>query len=235
MSSPSYNGDDLEALADMPNYHGWIMEIFAPFIRGQVIEYGAGVGTISERILPNAAHLTLIEPSSNLTAELRERFGDEPRVEIIGESLESHVARIDAETVDTLVLVNVLEHIEDDRGALRHMMKALRPGGHLLIFVPALQFLMSKFDRSVGHFRRYHKPDLMMKVEEAGGAIRLCRYFDLLGVVPWFIFNTVLRSTSFNPTLVGLNDRIAVPLTRGIERLASAPFGKNLILVAGKS
>ena len=133
------------------------------------------------------------------------------------------------------MLVNVLEHIEDDQEALCQLMNALRPGGHLLIFVPALQFLMSKFDRSIGHFRRYHRPDLVSKVEEAGGAIRLCRYFDVLGVLPWFVFNTFLQSTTFNPTLVGINDRYAVPLTRGLESAVGAPFGKNLILVASKS
>lgn len=235
MSTASYEGDDLEALADMPNYYSWIMEIFAPFVSGNVVEYGAGVGTISARLHPAATSLTLVEPSSNLTSQLRDRFAGETRITIAEQNLESHAAQLSDGCVDTLVLVNVLEHIEDDQDALDQLMRALRPGGHLLIFVPALQFLMSKFDRSVGHFRRYHKPDLLAKVEAAGGAIRLCRYFDIAGVLPWFIFNTVLGSLSFNPTLVSINDRYAVPLTRGLERIVSAPFGKNLILVASKS
>ncbi len=235
MTTDSYKGDDLEALADMPNYYSWIMDVFTPFVRGAVVEYGSGVGTVSAHLKPLSANLTLVEPSPNLAAQLRSRFDDDGKVIIIEESLEAHAAQVDAGTVDTFVLVNVLEHIEDDQEALYKLMNALRPGGHLLIFVPALQFLMSKFDRSIGHFRRYHKPDLVSKVQEAGGALRLCRYFDVLGVLPWFIFNTVLRSTTFNPTLVDINDRYAVPLTRGLESAVSAPFGKNIILVASKS
>ena len=113
-------------------------------------------------------------------------------------------------------------------------MAGLRPGGHLLLFVPALQFLMSKLDRSIGHFRRYHKPDLIEKVTQAGGKILSCTYFDLVGVLPWLIFNKILRKTKFDPGLIGINDRYVIPVSRSLESVVVPPFGKNLILVARK-
>lgn len=225
---------ELELLAEMPNYYDWIMETFAPFVRGRVIEYGAGTGTISERLAPLAERLTLVELSSDLAATLRTRFSDQAKVEVISSSLEDHCAGIGDSTVDTVVIVNVLEHIEHDRTALAELLRMLRPGGHLLIFVPALQALMSKLDLMFGHYRRYDRSELADKVMESGGDTVICRYFDLLGTFPWFLLNKMMGATSFNPRFVQIHDRFVVPVSRAAERVVSPPFGKNVILVARK-
>lgn len=235
MTAVSYEGRDLEVFASsMANYYAWIMEAFSPYIHGDVIEYGAGIGTMSELVAPLSETLTLVEPSSNLLAPLRSRFGKESKVTVEGESLESHVANLGGNTVDTVIMVNVLEHIEDDQAALLNLFRVLRPGGHLLIFVPALQFLMSRVDLMHGHFRRYHRPDLKAKITAAGGDILTCRYFDLAGVGPWLLLNKIMGSTSFNPTLVNFHDRAVVPISRALESVFEPPFGKNLLLVACK-
>jgi SAM-dependent methyltransferase len=130
--------------------------------------------------------------------------------------------------------LDVLEHIEDDREALGHLLRALKPGGKLLVFVPALQILMSKLDKIHGHLRRYHRGELIAKVRDAGGDISTCRYFDLVGVLPWLVLNRVLGSTTFNSSLVYFNDRFVVPVSRAAEQIVDLPFGKNLILVASK-
>jgi SAM-dependent methyltransferase len=235
MADALYEGRDLEVLASMPNYYSWIMDTFAPHVRGHVMEYGAGAGTISTRLAPLASRLTLVEPSPNLVGILQRRFRDQPQVEVIGESLEDHVARLADNGIDTIVLVNVLEHIEDDRRALSHLVRALKPDGKLLVFVPALQVLMSKLDKIHGHFRRYHRNELIAKVRAAGADISACRYFDLAGVLPWYVLNRLMGSTTFNPTLVDVNDRFVVPVSRVVEQIVDLPFGKNLILVASKS
>jgi SAM-dependent methyltransferase len=235
MSEVLYEGRDLEALADMPNYYSWIMNTFSPHICGHVVEYGAGVGTVSSRLVPFATKLTLVEPSPNLVRVLRNRFQGLPQIEVVDASLEEHAMRMSNDTVDTIALVNVLEHVEDDHAALMQLLRALKPGGKLLLFVPALPFLMSKLDKMVGHFRRYRKSELVGKVRSAGGNVESCRYFDVIGVAPWLVLNRLLRSTSFDPALVTLNDRFVVPVSRTIERLGDPPFGKNLILVATKN
>lgn len=234
MTTDSYAGNDLEVLADMPNYHGWIMSVFGPLVRGRVIEYGAGIGTMSAYVRPSAEDLTLVEPSGNLFTHLQRRFAGDAAVHVVNADLESHVAGLAPAGVDTIVLINVLEHVADDRAALRQLLAALRPGGRLLLFVPALQALMSKLDRSLGHFRRYHRADLMQKTTAAGAVIETCRYMDSFGAVPWFLLNTLLGATSFDPRLVRINDRYVVPLTRAFEKVLTPPFGKNLILVARK-
>ncbi len=234
MNTATYEGRDLEVLANMPNYYAWIMDYLAPCVRGDVVEYGSGIGTMSALLAKSAGTLALVEPSSNLIEQLRLRFAGHANVEVRNETLEAHVTRLSDGAVDTVVMVNVLEHIEDDRKALFHSLRVLKSGGHLVIFVPALQLLMSRLDQLLGHFRRYHKPDLINKIAFAEGDVLICRYFDLAGVAPWFFLNKLLGMTTFNPTLVRIHDQAIVPLSRVVERVIAPPFGKNLILVARK-
>jgi len=233
MSAVTYEGRDLEVLADMPNYYAWIMETFTPFVSGDVIEYGAGAGAVSVRLSALACRLTLVEPSSNLVQSLHSGFAAAPNIEVIESTLETHALGVANDSVDAVVIVNVLEHIEDDQSALKQLFRILKPGGYLLIFVPALQGLMSTLDVMHGHFRRYHKRELAAKIRSAGGELMSCRYFDLIGVLPWLVLNKWLGSTSFNPKLVRINDQFMVPVSRAIERVPP-PIGKNLIAVASK-
>ena len=129
-------------------------------------------------------------------------------------------------------MVNVLEHIEDDGAALAELYRVLKPGGRLLLFVPALKFLFSELDRLHGHYRRYHLASLKSLVEKNGFGLRYHRYFDLTGVLPWWLINTLGRRTTFNPKIARIYDLYAVPVTRAIENWISPPFGKNIILVA---
>jgi SAM-dependent methyltransferase len=234
MQQVQYEGEDLDVLRDMPNYYSWIMAAFAPFVRGDVIEYGAGVGTVSERLLPLADRLILVEPSPPLIPKLRARFAAQPKVAVSGDMLEAHVATMGPSAVDTVVMINVLEHIEDDGAALTNLVRVLKPGGHLLIFVPALQGLMSRIDVMHGHFRRYHKPDLLTKTRMAGAEVLSLRYFDVIGALSWLVVNKWGRSTTFNPRMIEINDRLLVPLSRAIETQLTPPLGKNLIMVARK-
>lgn len=229
-----YEGRDLEVLADLPRYYNWIVDLFAPHIAGRGLEIGAGTGTISGRIRPYLDTLQLVEPSANLIPALESRFSDDESVSVAHATLEAYLAQTGGETYDTIAMVNVLEHIEDDAAALAGLFDALRPGGHLLIFVPALPFLYSALDRSVGHFRRYTRSTLRSPIEQAGFSIRILRYFDILGVGPWWLINTLGGATGFNPRLAGLYDAVGVPVTRAVETLVPPPLGKNLIAVAEK-
>jgi SAM-dependent methyltransferase len=238
-SSPTsagiYAGHDLEVLAGMTHYYAWIADYFAPFARGATVEYGAGNGNFSAHLRPRAASLDLVEPSPRLAPSLRERFRGDAVVAVHETTIETHVAAAPAGAYDTVVLVNMLEHIADDAGALRELFRVLKPGGALLLFVPALPFLFSRLDSFYGHFRRYRRDALARLVADAGFEVGQARYLDMLGVVPWWLLNTLGGAVTFNPALVRLYDRVGVPLTRAIERLfPSPPFGKNVILIARK-
>lgn len=227
-----YEGRELEAAAGLDNYYAWIIDAFAPYLGGHAIEIGSGIGTFGALLRPRVDRLDLVEPSPNLTAVLHEKFSGDAGVTVHGATLEAHIAAMDDACRDAVVLVNVLEHIQDDREALAGLFRVTRPGGHLLLFVPALPFLFSELDRQFGHFRRYRRDDLGAKVADAGFEVRVARYFDILGVAPWWLLNTVGGKTDFNPRMVRLYDSVGVPVTRFAERLAAPPFGKNVLLVA---
>ncbi|MBF0308045.1 MAG: class I SAM-dependent methyltransferase [Magnetococcales bacterium] len=229
MADFSYDGDDLEVLSELPNYQQWILDSFRPHLRGCCWEIGAGLGAISALLLPHVERLHLVEPAPNLHRALQRRFADQPRVTLHAGDAASFLADAAVPRPDCVVMVNVLEHIEDDAATLRAIRQRLPAGGQLLLFVPALPFLFSRLDRELGHFRRYTRHNLRRLAEEAGFTIERLDYFDLLGILPWWLVNTLAGSTRFDPRATRLYDRVGVPLTRSLEGLVSPPLGKNLL------
>ena len=234
MKNQVYEGADLEALSTLHRYQRWIVETFRPHLSGRSVEIGAGIGNISTLLRRHVDTLDLVEPSANLGEPLRGRFEADSGVSVYLDSLEVWLPGISDDSYDSLILVNVLEHIEDDTAALEGFRRILKPGGKLLLFVPALQFLYSDLDALVGHYRRYHRQDLDNLVRVAGFNIVKSHYFDTVGVLPWWILNTVMGATRFNPTLAGIYDAIFAPISRSLERVITPPFGKNILIVAEK-
>ncbi len=232
--SVSYDGRDLEVLAEMPRYYDWIVGHFAGHLSGDTIEFGAGTGTISSRLRPHVSTLELVEPSSNLTEQLRRRFRDDPAVTVSGQTLEAKIESATPNAYQAVVAVNLLEHIEDDRAAVKAFFEMLTPGGKLCLFVPALPLLMSAVDREFGHLRRYTRGELVANLDGAGFVVREAFYMDMLGILPWLIVYKWGRSVQFNPHNIRAYDRIGIPFTRTIETLVSPPIGKNLVVIGEK-
>lgn len=227
----AYPGRDLKVMGFARRYHAWIRDEFAPFVRGDVAEVGAGDGEFSRLLLELAPRsLTFFEPSTAMFARQPDKLGDDPRVRRENATFTARAAGLQA-ALDTLVYVNVLEHVEDDRGELALMHAALRPQGHLCLFVPALSWLMSDHDRAIGHFRRYGRRELREKVEAAGFTVRREFYFDSLGVLSWLICMRWLK-LPLKAGSVDLYDRVFVPVLRSLETRIRPPLGKNLLLVA---
>jgi SAM-dependent methyltransferase len=213
-------------------YHAWIRDEFADDVRGDVAEVGAGDGAFSELLLQlQPRSLTLFEPCTPMHERQPARVTDDPRVRRENAIFAERTSADDV--FDTVVYVNVLEHIEDDRGELRLMHRALRPGGKICIFVPALRWLMSDHDRAIGHVRRYHRDELREKVREAGFEVERLHFFDSLGVAAWWLCMRVLK-LPLKGGSVDTYDRFFVPVLRALESRLRPPLGKNLLLVARK-
>ncbi len=229
-----YEGRDLEVLADLPNYYDWIMDAFLPYLGGDCVEFGAGSGNVSVRLRPHVSTLALVEPSANLVPDLEARFSGDTACTVIAQSLEEALPTMAPQSCDSIVMVNVLEHIEDDVAALRHLFEKLRPGGSLMIFVPAMQMLYAPFDRDVGHFRRYHRDDLGRRATDAGFSVERLHYFDVVGFFGWWVVMKALRRRDLDPRAAKAFDRYVIPLARRVEALIPAPFGKNVLMCARK-
>lgn len=234
-TTKEYSGDELASLAVMPNYNGWIFSHFRAHLGGRAVEFGAGLGTVSAALAPAVDSLELVEPSPRFARVLKDRFAAQPNVSVVASTFEAAVAHMPDRSRDVAVMVNVLEHIEDDIAALRELFRILAPGGRLLLFVPALPSLYSEFDRRVGHFRRYRLKPLCEAVSASGYDIVRAGYFDSIGVLSWWLINKVAGVATINPRLARLYDRVFVPPLRILEGLVPPPVGKNVVLVARKA
>jgi SAM-dependent methyltransferase len=210
------------------NYADWIVEQFAPQLKGTVVEIGAGSGTMTERLRPHADHVVASDLSDARIRELRHRFADAPDVEVLA----GDAATVLHETrANAVVLINVLEHIQDDTHELQLIHAALEPGGVVAIFVPAHEWLYSRFDRRVGHFRRYSRPTLATALATAGFEVEEVRYVNALGALAWWVFARVLRRTPTSGWVVRLHDRVAVPVIRRAEGRWQPRFGQSLVAI----
>ena len=227
MSAVEYEGRELESMDFAVNYHRWILERFAPFLGKRVVEVGAGTGSFSRLLLETRPEsLILLEPSNMYAALDKARIAEAQHCTLAEAKLST--------PPDSIVYVNVLEHIEDDQAELRIAHSVLASGGHALIFVPANPWLMGSIDRQVGHFRRYTMNELTSKCRAAGFGIRSSSYFDVAGILPWWLKYCVFKSEHMEPAAVRLYDRWVVPIARFLERLVLPPVGKNIVVIAEK-
>ncbi len=226
-----YYGKDLEALSFAPRYHHWILYEIAPYLGHAVAEIGAGTGNFTRLLLADGSyHVSAFEPSANMFPVLDQLREDNPQLETAKGFL-SDFAESMTQRFDSVIYINVLEHIEDDVGDLRLARGILKPEGRLVIFVPAHQWLYGRLDELVGHCRRYDRNGLRGVVEAAGFRVNSLHWFDIAGIIPWYIVFRLLKRETI-PSSVGLYDNLVVPLMSRLEGFVRPPIGKNLLLVA---
>lgn len=231
-----YEGRDLEAMDFAVKYHSWILDNFRPYLGETVLEVGAGSGSFTELLAETEVKkIIAVEPSNEMYPLLEktgENLGD--RVQTMKNYFSEVAADLKKQKPSSAVYINVFEHIEDDKKELDELYSTLPKGGHLCIFVPANEYLMSDFDRSIGHFRRYNKAELVGKVASAGFLVVEAKRFDIAGVLPWYLKFTLMKSTKMEPGLASAYDKLVVPVMRKVEGAFEPPVGKNVLLVARK-
>jgi len=218
----------LENLDEAVNYTRWIYSMMEPHLGTRVLEVGAGHGTMTN-MLHDGRELVVTDVSPRCVALLRERFSAQPGIEVLEADI---VGTPGAGGFDGVVMVNVLEHVADDKAALRRLYDAMVPGGRLVVLVPAFEALYSDFDRRIGHHRRYEVADLRTAVGDAGFEVVEVRYVNSVGAVAWWL---VARQLGWIPTRrwsALTYDQVVVPVLRRVETRWSPPFGQSLLCVA---
>jgi SAM-dependent methyltransferase len=228
-----YVGTDLEAMACAENYHDWILASFAPYLGNTVAEVGAGAGNLTRLLAAKAGRVVAFEPSINMAGILSDRTRQDTNITVINSAFSASAASF-THAFDSMVYINVLEHIEDDLAELRLVHAALKPRGYLCLFVPALDWLYSDFDKSIGHYRRYTLKPLRKAVTVSGFSIVKSTYLDMVGILPWWVIMVLLKR-GLNPASTHFYDRLCIPAIRYLEERVPVPVGKNILLVAQKS
>lgn len=215
--------------SDQPRYRRYQHELIDPHCGRSVLEIGAGLGEFAAG-LRGLDRLVLTDTDPGAVALLARRFADRPEVRAERFEIDRDGPR--GEPVDTVVAINVLEHIEDDAGALRSMADLVHPGGRLVLWVPAYPRLYGEFDRRVGHVRRYTPTTLGAAFARAGLVEEQARPVNLLGGIAWWAAVRHGGAASPDPRMVRIYDRVVVPATRALEKVVRVPFGQSVVGVA---
>lgn len=218
----------LEDLRGARHYRRWLVRLVAPYLGDHPIEIGSGLGDYAAELAPGRASYTATEPDPDRLAALADRFAGDPVVRV------RQLALPTDQTGDhtAAVMLNVLEHIADDVAALRSAARLVRPGGAVVVYVPAFNGAMSRFDRRIGHHRRYTRRTLAAALAAAGLPVQRLQYVNAVGLISWFLLMRCGRMTPKDGPALRAYDATVIRAVARLERLVRPPFGQSLLAVA---
>ncbi len=223
------NHTRLALLNELYAYNYWLYDKVRLFIKGDVCEVGCGTGNITQFLL-NRERVVGIEPFIPSLEKARRRFAKHVNVEFANCRLDdSPNELVPAESFDTVLCMNVLEHIEDDVDSLRRMRRLCRGNGSVVTLVPAHMSVFGGLDRAAGHFRRYNRRSLGRAFEQAGLIVTHSFYMNALGYFGWLWYGRVLGREQLPASGARLFNRL-VPLLDAFERNIPPPFGQSLVM-----
>jgi SAM-dependent methyltransferase len=230
-----YSGTELELFADARIWRAYWQAQIGPFLGRRILEVGAGVGTVVRSLAhPGVEHWLALEPDPVMADRLRSLrdagalpVACEPRLGTTGD-LPSD------DRFDTVLYIDVLEHIEDDRAELARAARHVGRNGTLIVLAPAHQWLYSPFDAAIGHFRRYALADLFA-LAPSGMSVARARYLDSAGLAASLANRLALRQSIPTPAQIRLWDRVMVRASRWIDPITGYRLGKSVLVVWRKS
>jgi SAM-dependent methyltransferase len=219
----------LEDLSDARAYRRWLADLARPYLGPDPLEIGSGTGDYALEWVSDVTSFTCTEADQSRLDGLTRRFAghDVVRVQylLLGEDQSAQRRYSGA------VAFNVFEHIPDDVVALRSLAEHVQPGGAIVLVVPAFPSAMSRFDRAIGHQRRYTKGSALRAIRQAGLTPEQIRYVNPVGLISWYVMVKALNRTPRNGLLLRTYDRTVVPLARALDRYRM-PFGQSVFAVA---
>jgi SAM-dependent methyltransferase len=216
--------------AEGRRYRTYQYDLVRPHVGRSLLEVGSGLGHFSEMFEDRLDYLVVSDSDPYCIGELTQRYLGRSDVEVLSLALPGEI-KIQRK-VDTVVMMNVLEHIADDAQALRDLAACLTPGGRIVIWVPGYMQLYGDFDRLVGHVTRYTPKTLRRSVEAAGLHVEVCKPVNLIGGIAWWLMVRVSGVGHASPKLASIYDMTVVPVTRALERMFRPPFGQTVLCVA---
>jgi SAM-dependent methyltransferase len=222
----------LQNLSKADAFTRWVLDEISPWLGQRVLEVGCGIGTYTAEMAVGSRKIVAMDMERAFVDEAARRLGQHPDVQLIcGDATEADLPTPDDAAFDTVILLDVLEHIEDDVALLTRLRARLGPGGQLILKVPAMPSLYSPMDEAIGHWRRYDKRGLTEVISRAGLEVVRIWSFNAAAVPGWWWNGRVLKRRSPPQEQVALYNRL-VPVLRPLDRLARLFCGISLLAIA---
>ena len=220
-------------LSKARNFIRWTVEAIEPYLGNKILEVGSGIGNIS-RLLPQKEKLTVTDLDQTYIDILKNLFKGNSIVNVAKLDLNctEDFKNIGKNQYDTVVCMNVLEHIEDDKAALLRMRSLLETNGKLILVVPQYKSLYGEFDRDLDHFRRYTKDELFKLLEECGFQVKKKKNLNFLSIPGWYVNSVILKRKKMSQWQIKIFDMLVFIMKR-VEKIIPLP-GLSLICVAEK-
>jgi SAM-dependent methyltransferase len=226
----NYIGTELELFAAARNWKNYLATQVRPFLGPTVLEVGAGLGaTTAALCTSHQTRWVCLEPDEAQATHIAQatRRGELPTCcEVIGKTLDT----AGLAQFDSVIYIDVLEHIEDDRAELMRAARHLSPGGHLVVLSPAYPALYSAFDDAIGHFRRY-TASALQSIAPSGLKLAQSRYLDCVGVISSAANKLFLRQRTPTAAQIDFWDRRIIPLSRHLDRVIGYHMGRSILMV----
>lgn len=224
----------LEAVSEAVHFNRWMYEQVRPWMQGTILEVGSGIGNISEFFIREHAQITLSDIRENYCRALGKKFDGSAvlQMDLVDAEFETKYAAW-ASAFDGVFALNVVEHIEDHQTALKNIRFLLKPGGRVLILVPAWQVLYNKIDKGLFHYRRYTKRSLNTVLLSAGLTIEKTWMFNALGIPAWITGGLLFREKELKKGQMNAYDKL-IPFARFIDTITFRQLGLSVISVGRK-
>jgi SAM-dependent methyltransferase len=230
MSEFKYVGSELDLFAAVRNWKSYWSEQIRPFVGGDIVEVGAGIGS-NTRFLDagGSGQWVCLEPDAELTRQLARNCA-ETKTRQAYEAVCGTLQTLGDRQFDTIIYIDVLEHIENDREELNTAANHLRPGGHLIVLAPAHQRLFTPFDAAIGHFRRYNR-GMLGSIAPASLRLKRMRYLDCAGLAASAANLLFLRQSMPTKAQLRFWDNCIVPISRLFDKVLLYSIGKSVLAI----
>jgi SAM-dependent methyltransferase len=230
MSEFKYVGSELDLFAAVRNWKSYWAEQIRPFVGGDIVEVGAGIGS-NTRFLDagGSGQWVCLEPDPELTRQLARNCA-ETKTRQAYEAICGTLQSLGDRQFDTIIYIDVLEHIENDREELNTAANHLRPGGHLIVLAPAHQRLFTPFDAAIGHFRRYNR-GMLGNIAPASLCLKRMRYLDCAGLAASGANLLFLRQSMPTKAQLRFWDNCIVPISRLFDKVLLYSIGKSVLAI----
>jgi SAM-dependent methyltransferase len=233
MPQSAYIVADQERMTRATNYFDWQAKLVLPELGQRVLEIGCGIGNFTAKLLDREL-IVAIDTEPDCIERLRSRFPAQRNLYAMARDAAMPLDDLQRDQLDSCLCLNVLEHIEDDAGALRNIAAILAPGGAIVLIVPAFQCLYGPIDRHLGHYRRYTRASLKNLAAATGLTLRHVRYMNLPGFFAWWLNAKILKRQTQSEAQIQVFDRYFVPVISRVESVIYPPFGQSLFAVLEK-